>query len=206
MTWPRRCAGGSVPGSARETGEPVSQDPTSLDRLHDLVLPAPTPFWPPAPGWLWLLGFAVIVTVTLLLVGLARWQRNRYRHEALSELARLESAGRDRQSDVVVGLSELLKRTALTAYPRSQVAALSGPSWFLFLDRAAGTRFSAGLGDKLEQALYRPAAAVLEPAELDALTDEVRAWIRQHQVPLADGPSVPGEMAAVSDGGLRGAA
>lgn len=182
----------------------MSQDPTSLERLHDLVLPAPTPFWPPAPGWLWLLGFAVVVTVTLLLVGFARWQRNRYRREALSELARLES--RSGQADVLVELSELLKRTALTAYPRSQVAALSGPSWFAFLDGVAGTRFSAGLGDKLEQALYRSAAAALEPAELDASIREVRAWIRQHQAPLADGSAAPSEPAGEVAAGLRGAA
>lgn len=185
----------------------MTADPTSLDRLHDLVLPAPAPWWPPAPGWLWLLGFAALVALAGLVIWLVRWQQNRYRREALAELAALEAAAAARPVQVLVELSELLKRTALTAYLREQVAALSGPQWFGFLDRAGGTRFSQGLGGALEQALYRAGSADWDPARTADLTGQIRAWIHQHRVPLpaeALGP-LPDD-ASTAGVNLRGAA
>ncbi|MBN8910366.1 MAG: DUF4381 family protein, partial [Rhodospirillales bacterium] len=53
---------------------------------------------------------------------IARWRRNRYRRAALRELGRLPRTG-----NVVPALAALLKRTALAAFPRERVAALTGP-------------------------------------------------------------------------------
>ena len=86
--------------------------------------------------------------LVLVLRSLLHWQHNRYRREALAELARHESALVDpaRRADALSAMAELLKRAALTAFPRGQVATLTGPAWFAFLDRTGRTAaFSAGL-------------------------------------------------------------
>ena len=46
----------------------MSDDPASLERLHDLVPPAPVPWWPLAPGWY------VLGALILIVAGLAAWR------------------------------------------------------------------------------------------------------------------------------------
>lgn len=166
----------------------MNTDPTSLDRLHDLVLPAPTPWWPPAPGWLWLAGLMALVVLAMLLRGIIRRQRQRYRREALAKLARLQSLATAGELPAVLpALAELLKRTALTAYHREQVAALCGPAWFGFLDRNAGTDFSSGLGAAWESAIYRDDAAGWDEEQWQKLVSEIRHWIKRHaDLPVLD--------------------
>ena len=50
----------------------MTPDPTSLERLHDIVLPPPVPWWPPAPGWYWVMG---LLGALLLLVEWAAYAR-----------------------------------------------------------------------------------------------------------------------------------
>lgn len=163
----------------------MSPDPTSLERLHDIVTPTPVPWWPPAPGWLWLLGVVSVLAFVALVRGLVRWQQNRYRREALAELKGLESAMADasRQRRMLTELAALLKRTALTAYGREQVATLTGPAWFAFLDRTGGTRFGSGLGAALEQSIYHGTDAPWDTARARELIGEIQAWIRHHRAP-----------------------
>lgn len=175
----------------------MTPDPASLDLMHDIVMPPPASWWPPAPGWLWLSGVACALVLVAVVRGFIRWQRNRYRREALAELARLESAAADaaQQGRALAGLAELLKRTALTAYSREEVAALTGVAWFAFLDRTGGTHFGNGLGPALERSIYQPPTAPWDAAALRELAGETRAWIRRH-APLPD----PGSSATVSEG------
>ncbi len=170
----------------------MSADPTSLDRLHDFVAPPPVPWWPPAPGWYYvlalLLGLALVATVR----GFIRWQRNRYRREALAEFARQEKRLHDPAQRVaaLAALSELLKRTALTAYPRGEVASLTGGAWFDFLDTTGDTTaFRASVGGKLAAAAYDP-ITVLDMGDSEAalLAASVRDWIRHHQSGPAGAP------------------
>lgn len=161
----------------------MNEDPASLSRLHDLVVPAPAPWWPPAPGWIWLLGLAAAVAAVAMVRWFIRRQRNRYRREALAELARLEAAARGEPGPgaALLGMAEVLKRTALTAFSREQVAALTGSAWFTFLDRTGGTRFADGLGAAWEQVIYRRNAAARETVGTGDVAAEIRAWIRNHQ-------------------------
>lgn len=162
----------------------MSADPTGLDQLHDIVVPAPVPWWPPAPGWYWVIGFAVAGLFVVLIRGFIRWQHNRYRREALAELTRLEPdlGNVDQRAVGLLSLSELLKRTALTAFPREDVASLTGPEWFAFLDRTGkGTKFSKNLGGVLEQAIHNPrAVSAIDQSLLDELVTAVRHWIKHH--------------------------
>ena len=148
----------------------MTDDPASLDRLHDLVIPPPGPWWPPAPGWLILLGIAAIAVLAAMTVAFIHWQSNRYRREAIALL--------DSPDFKPSEWSSLLKRTALARWPREQVASLTGKKWIAFLDRTGGTNgFSASPAEDLEEISF---GKEIHPAPQD-LKDAVRRWILNHR-------------------------
>jgi len=162
----------------------MSADPTSLDRLHDIVALPPVPWWPPAPAWYWVLSFLAVSALVLAVAGIIRWQRNRYRREALALLRKESNLLNDpaNRAHALVRLAELLKRTALSAFPRNQVAGLTGTTWFDFLDRTASKSvFNSGDGKLLEDVAYDSrAAATIDQAQARKLARSVRDWIGSH--------------------------
>jgi len=164
-----------MPGPA---GLPTAQP--SLAQLHDLHLPAAVGWWPPAPGW-WLL--AALLLGGLLWAALVLWRRwrcNRYRRAALALLhhyrGELQRAG-DRQR-YLTQLAQLLRRTALSAYPDHSLAGLTDRAWRRFLIDSSGLdAFNGSSGDALLRGLYQPA----HDFDPDAVEQLVRAWIRQHR-------------------------
>jgi hypothetical protein len=166
----------------------MNSDAASLDKLHDIVAPAPVPWWPPAPGWFWVGALVAAALLAVLLRSIARWQHNRYRREALAALDRQEAAlSNPQQRAAAIGeLSELLKRTALTAYPRKKVAALTGAAWCRFLDRTGrDTDFGGRSAAALQYAAYDPhAAARLDSHQLRDLVANVRRWIQTHSTEM----------------------
>lgn len=149
-------------------------DPGDLNLLHDLAVP-PAPWWPPSPGWA-ILGLATLAALAVVAWRwMAHWWRNRYRREALAELTRLEA-----QPNGVAGLPELVKRAALSGYPRTEVAALSGSAWLAWLDRTGHTdAFTRGPGRALTEVAYAPTSPV-NRADLFAA---VRGWLKGHTPP-----------------------
>jgi hypothetical protein len=153
--------------------------------LHDIVVPSPAPWWPPAPGWYWIIVLLIVGAVWLSLWALLRWQRNRYRREDLKLFAILEKQLSDpsKRIAVVTSLAILLKRAALSAWPRDAVAALTGLPWLKFLDRTGRTdRFSQGPGVLLADVAYDPRGVKdLSDQETRQLAVLVRDWLAHHQ-------------------------
>lgn len=157
-----------------------------LAGLRAYHLPDAVAWWPPAPGW-WLLGLILLLSLT----GLGWWlMRRRRRHAAaraaareLAALhARLAAQGGGADTGVAAAfardLSKLLRRYAIAAFPRRDVAALTGEQWLRFLDRHGGDgQFQAGPGKALAEAPYQRAADVA-PEQLAAL---VERWIRHNR-------------------------
>ena len=150
----------------------------ALSQLRDIHLPARIGWWPPAPGW-WLLAALIV----LLAAGLLAWhsyhKRNAWRRFAHTELARLRSLDAPPQA-VISALSVLLRRVAISRFPREQVAALNGEAWLAFLDSSAGKAvgFRSATGCVLTSVPYR-ADATLEPNALPALFDLCEHWLKQ---------------------------
>jgi hypothetical protein len=163
----------------------MSPDPYSLDNLRDIVAPAPIPWWPPAPGVWLLLALVVVWLVAGLILWWVHWRRQAYRRAGLRELrdiaTRLDEA--PERAAALVDLAALLKRVALVAYAREQVAALSGDAWLTFLDRTGGTaQFTRGPGAVLATVSSRPGlAAALDAAQVKALVATAQDWLRRHR-------------------------
>jgi len=155
---------------------PANADP--LAELRDIHLPTAIDAWPPAIGW-WLLAVLGIVAVIAIVYGLWRyWRANRYRREALAQLQQLRQQYKHAASDYLYHYTNLLKRVALTRYPRAQVAGLTGEAWVAFLDATSGSQeFSMGTGQVLIQGQYQTSVAV----DIDALQKLGEHWIKRHR-------------------------
>lgn len=141
-----------------------------LDLLEPVLEPAPISMWPQTIGWV-VLGLAVVVAAGW---GVYRWisarRADAYRRTALAEIAAA--------ADDPATLAAIVRRTALAAYPRGQVAGLHGDAWLAFLDATGGDlAFTEGSGRYIAAAPYRPYGPDPE------LTEAVRGWVRQHRRP-----------------------
>ena len=135
----------------------------SLNNMYDLALPGQPALWPPANELWWLLMLLLLMFVIIIYHWRQSRKRNAYR---LAGLALLETAS------TVHDVSVVLKRVALAAYPREQVASLYGEQWAEFLQRSYKRRnFSIITGSEPGQPVDRK---VLKLAA---------SWIQHHRVP-----------------------
>ena len=159
-------------------------DAASLHNLHDIVPGPPVPWWPPAPGWYVV---SAVIAVALVWIGwrmFRRWKASAYRREALKELKELAGQLPDNQ-DAARKLPELLKRTALSTWPREQVAGLSGRAWLEFLDKTGNTSdFTEGAGKLLPNLAYagRERLRAIPRERTENLIRVVERWIKTHGV------------------------
>ena len=160
-----------------------NQDP--LAELRDIHLPDAISWWPPAPGW-WILALVIILLVSFAIVRQVRnYLHNRYRTEAVLVLdAAWQQFQRDHNTQAYLWqLTELLKRTALTAYPDVPVSGLQGQQWLKFLDsthREASAQFQHGVGTQLLTLPYQQLHGAADVLSLHRLC---RQWLQHHLPP-----------------------
>lgn len=158
----------------------------SLDNLHDIISPPALPLYPPAPGW-FVVGFLLVCAIFWFA---GKWyvkrKKNAYRRDALLELNHLEQALKNGGSlpETLLKLPELLKRTALSAYGREEVASLTSMSWLTFLEsRCPETRFTNRYGELMIAVSYkRPETiAPVSKRDIKAVLALTRKWIIKHE-------------------------
>ena len=137
--------------------------PLVLRDVHEGLAPA---WWPPAPGWWILLAGGLAMAAILAGMIVARHRRNAYRRAALAALDRADAGD----------ISTVLKRAALAAWPRTEVASLTGADWLAFLDRTARSdAFSRGAGRDLETLAFGGTG------DTQAVLAAARNWVRRHR-------------------------
>ena len=162
-----------------------SSDPSSLQNLNDIVLPATVGWWPLASGWYVLIGILLIASAWFGYRSLRRWINNGYRRAALRELQLLE--GQVQQAEErdasLRQIPILLKRTALSVYPRKQVASLSGEDWFHFLNSTLkNPLFHGAITSSLNTVSYSTGRLdSIDSQATIALLDASRSWLKHHQ-------------------------
>jgi predicted negative regulator of RcsB-dependent stress response len=146
-----------------------------LNLMHGLVMPEPVAWLPQTAGSWMIIGWLIAV---VLLAGwqlIRRRRRNRYRRDALAELKAIDTSSELAPVESAQRIAALLKRTALVAYPRREVAALFGKDWAQFLSTSANNdKQIADAADMLASASYRP------DADGRVLSQPARRWIRLH--------------------------
>ncbi len=147
----------------------MNPDPANLANLRDIATPPPVSWWPPAPGWWFLLTVLGLVAVLVAVHGWRRWRADAYRRAALREL---------RGAENVASIAELLKRAALAACPRTQVASLTGSAWVKWLAETGGRPVPAAVSEALAVGAY----SGCELADVSELAPFAAQWIRSHRI------------------------
>ena len=146
--------------------------PQLLDLMHGIVEPTPVSWMPQTDGWWVLLGWLLVVCALGFVKWLARRRLNRYRRISLKSLAEIEVEAPEAAAEIAA----ILKRTALAAFPRNEVASLTGPDWAEFLSRtAAGDTRVTDSAPAIARAAYHDdvrAAEIVEPA---------KRWVKLHR-------------------------
>jgi hypothetical protein len=157
-----------------------------LKGIEEIHFPEPIPWWPEAPGWYGVGVLLLLWICNILVTCLHRWRRNRYRRVALAHLAQLEERINSNPVDAVSPLPELLKATALKAYPREVVAQLTGENWLNFLDaQYNGPTFHDDLGRQLISIAYQPVEKwTIDAGTARSLIERVQGWLRHHREDL----------------------
>ncbi len=144
--------------------------PDILAGLRDIVAPAPPPVWPPAPGW-WLIGCSAAAIALLVWMRAKKRLARSARTAALKQFSRIAALP---AQPAIAELSTLMRRAAMTKFPRTDVAALTGRDWLEFLDQSGATdQFCNGPGRILASAPYQNQVA----EQCDGAIALCRQWI-----------------------------
>lgn len=151
----------------------------SLRTIVEAEFPEPVSLVPSTPGW-WILLLALAG-----LLGRALWRRrqrylrDRYRRDALAQLATIRERLAAGAPEAVRELAPLLRATAIEAAGREDMAGLQGDAY-----AAALAELSPGEDGLPVADLQRLAYAPLDDAgglDIEALMAALERWIRQHR-------------------------
>jgi hypothetical protein len=130
-----------------------------LDNLKDIHLPSAVSWWPLAVGWWVVLAlFLIMMAVGVYLY--LRSQRKTKQERIIEQSMQLFNALQQQSlppKALIIELSELLRRTAISLYGRETIAHLAGDDWLQFLNKQGlTTAFTHGVGRALADQPYRP--------------------------------------------------
>ncbi len=171
---------------------PSAADLQALAGLHDIVVPNAIAYTPETVGWNLLLAALVALGAWVIVGHNRRRVANRYRREALSELADIQSElqSPDVRAGALARIPVLLKRVAVSATDRTATASLTGEPWLAFLDQAyGGDGFTTGAGRILPALAYQAPERLAEVSDQQVaeLLELIRTWIRAHDLKRAQG-------------------
>ena len=148
----------------------MKDEATSLDRLHDIVLPPDVSWWPLAAGWQLVLALVFAAACFLAYRVWKKWMSNAYRRAALRELA---------GANDVSSVAEILRRTALAVAPREEIAGMSGETWLEWMNARCADAFPNEVGRQLTDGVYGHGGT---EHDLSSLRDHAARWIAQHHI------------------------
>lgn len=147
-----------------------------LNQMHNIKEPDPVSWWPLAPGWWLLIGLTAALLCWLAYKLVRRAKQNRYRKEALALLAKVAAQP---EQHSVTDINEIIKRTALHAYPRErpEIARNYGERWVQWLNSKCSAPVITGTAaDALAHDTYKADAS----APLKTSLEAARRWVQRH--------------------------
>ena len=155
-------------------------DPSQLP-LRDIHLPETIGWWPPAMGW-WILVFAIPLLIFLFIFLYKRLNRHTAIKTAKRLLQTIKLNTKISNEQKLTELSMLIRRTAISVFPRADVASLTGKAWLKFLDNSLDKpRFTEEGGVLLTDSVYQKEKQQVEVTPLITLCEDWLKALKKHQ-------------------------
>ena len=148
--------------------------------LRDIHLPPAISWWPPAIGW-WVLALLIPLCFYLSYRLYKHLTRKTALKSAKKHLKLLRENQQISKQEKLVALSSLMRRTAVSLYPRTEVASLTGEDWLNFLDESVANRgFNSDTGWLFTDALY---SQNTDTQYLAPLVNLCESWLNAQKEP-----------------------
>lgn len=152
-----------------------------LEQLHDIEGIDPISWWPLAIGW-WILISLGILIASLLIAYAVYWItfRRSWKSDTLHKLDYLENHLADTTArEIVISLSEYIRRIAIRRYSRKACAGLTGEAWLKWLSEHDPKGFDwENKAPVLLDVPYAPLNASLSTEKIKELIVAIRSWVR----------------------------
>jgi len=143
--------------------------------LGSLIEPDPIKFSFETTGWYVLLILIIISISVLFYRWLKKYQSNAYRREALKEITNFQKQPIISSVDNIM---ILLKKVAMHAYGRQEVASLTGETWYSYLESKGKNTAFMKIGQRIAENIYEEKP--MENKTLDELVVLSKRWIKTH--------------------------
>lgn len=148
--------------------------------LKDIHLPDAVSWWPPAVGYWIILAVFIFIIMTFFAIKAYRKKREVKRLALAQYRLIIKDFNENKnQKNLVMSLSELLRRAAISTYPSIDCASLTGKEWLNWLDRSStktAGQFSNDCGYLLTEFIYSNATHSDDINNLINLTEQ---WLKQ---------------------------
>ena len=106
-----------------------------LTQLRDIHGASDPGWWPPAPGWWFLLAIGLVVLALFLRYGFRRWLVLSRRRRLLTALEKIGTgiSATERPQEYLANMNRLFRVVALRAFPGTACARLQGNEWVQFI-------------------------------------------------------------------------
>ncbi|BFM14023.1 DUF4381 domain-containing protein [Maricurvus nonylphenolicus] len=158
-----------------------------LSNMHEINLPGAISWLPQGAFWQALLLFVCVGIVAIIWRSYLRYCSNHYRRQAVARLQKIDLQWRQQgqREKACRDLALLVRRVALTAWPRKNSAALVGQPWLDFLQQTAAIDTPPSLLPALS---HIPAAQLEEISESQwsEIVQWVSRWLAVHQADVGE--------------------
>jgi hypothetical protein len=145
--------------------------------MDDIRGVGPISIWPPGIGW-WVV-LAVLIAITVFAVRQFIHARS-WKGDALRTLKNIiAAADTDDARLLAARFADILRRIAMARFSREQAAGLQGKEWLAWLRRNDPKGFDwEKYGKLLIDAPYNPHAKTISIAQIRALANAAKAWVK----------------------------
>jgi hypothetical protein len=144
--------------------------------LADIHLHTEPSFWPLAWGW-W-----VVIIVSLIIISFVGYKFHRRNHHVAAKQEAIAILKTYRFDDGVTAINTLLKQAALSYFPRSVIAPLTGMQWLTFLDQQLPLKYRGFVDQQSswQQGLF--SSTPLTEPQFNDCQQQALLWL-QHALP-----------------------